>query len=218
MADTGAREPHTDAELNEPRDLSTGRLVEIVSQCLLKWQAYPTITGSLRWSRNGTTALNELALRLAAGVGVPPDEDRITALRIALKQIRRESTYRGPERLRTIAREAMEADERALAGVGEARDEDSVSAPARERQDARARAAQHARARAERFLAGDYRAVSGANLARDVVALTEQLERLAGVGEARPADYGWGGAVDQEHERLIREPGQPQTEYERGES
>lgn len=60
------RELHTDAELGRPDQLPTGRLTEIVAQCLRKWDGYPTIPGSLRWRRNGITALVELESRLHA--------------------------------------------------------------------------------------------------------------------------------------------------------
>ena len=38
-------------------------------------------------------------------------ETRVEALRLALKNVRHESTYRGPDRLRHIARVALEADD-----------------------------------------------------------------------------------------------------------
>ena len=55
---------HSDAELAHPEHLSDERLVEIVRQCLRRWDAFPTIPGSRRWARNGGVALTELETRL----------------------------------------------------------------------------------------------------------------------------------------------------------
>lgn len=54
----------TDAELNEPRNLTCERLIEIAAQCVGRWHAYPSIPGGLRWARNGMTALFELHMRV----------------------------------------------------------------------------------------------------------------------------------------------------------
>lgn len=48
-----------------PEHLTDQRLVEIAAECLRRWEAFPTIPGSLRWSRNGITALVELEYRLS---------------------------------------------------------------------------------------------------------------------------------------------------------
>ena len=61
-----AAQGHRDAELDQPQNLSDERLWEIVLECLVKWQAYPSIPGSLRWSRNGITAASELYKRAAS--------------------------------------------------------------------------------------------------------------------------------------------------------
>jgi len=55
---------HADVELNQPEHLSDERLVEIVDECLRRWDAFPTIPGSRRWARNGGIALTEIARRL----------------------------------------------------------------------------------------------------------------------------------------------------------
>lgn len=55
---------HRDDELADPRVLSDRRLVDIARQCLVKWDAYPTIPGSRRWARNGGVALSEIERRL----------------------------------------------------------------------------------------------------------------------------------------------------------
>lgn len=64
----GGRTPtpglHADAELARPEHLPDERLVEIISECLRRWDAYPSIPGSRRWARNGGVALTELAGRL----------------------------------------------------------------------------------------------------------------------------------------------------------
>jgi hypothetical protein len=56
---------HLDAELNQPEELTSERLAEIVYECLQRWDGYPTIPGSRRWSVNGRTALRELVKRLS---------------------------------------------------------------------------------------------------------------------------------------------------------
>lgn len=63
MPRTKVRGGHNDAELNNPRELSTERLGEIVDECLGRWDRYPTIPGSLRWRRNGSLALAEILRR-----------------------------------------------------------------------------------------------------------------------------------------------------------
>jgi hypothetical protein len=60
-----SRLSHYDAELDRPEHLRDERLVEIVAECLNRWDAFPTIPGSKRWSTNGRTALVELEYRLA---------------------------------------------------------------------------------------------------------------------------------------------------------
>jgi hypothetical protein len=59
---------HADAELNEPRDLSTQRLAEIAFECLNAHGA-SLRPGALRWQRNGITAVMELQRRALAAVG-----------------------------------------------------------------------------------------------------------------------------------------------------
>jgi hypothetical protein len=55
---------HRDDELNDPRVLSDRRLLDIVGECVSKWDAFPTIPGSRRWFRNGGVALAEIERRL----------------------------------------------------------------------------------------------------------------------------------------------------------
>lgn len=55
---------HRDEELNDPRVVSDRRLLDIVQECLSRWHAYPSIPGSLRFARNGMTALMEIERRL----------------------------------------------------------------------------------------------------------------------------------------------------------
>jgi hypothetical protein len=65
-SDQTHKEGHMDAELDDVKALTTERLVEIATQCLVKWRAFPMIPGSERWARNGTVALFALASRLSS--------------------------------------------------------------------------------------------------------------------------------------------------------
>ena len=71
---------HQDAELNDPRVLSTARLAEIVGDCLKRWDGYPTIPGGMRWRRNGLIALAELEHRAASPLPVTdtPEEQPVS--------------------------------------------------------------------------------------------------------------------------------------------
>lgn len=54
---------HLDAELDRPEELTDERLTAIIHECLQRWEGFPTIPGSRRWSVNGKTALRELSRR-----------------------------------------------------------------------------------------------------------------------------------------------------------
>lgn len=76
-------ERHSDAELDRPDLLPTERLIGIIRECLVKWEAYPGIPGSLRWARNGITALMQLNLR-AMQLHEPTANDCIRAVQRVL--------------------------------------------------------------------------------------------------------------------------------------
>lgn len=81
---------YNDAELDEPKILTNERLVEIIRQCLDKWEMFPSIPGSRRWFRNGGIALDELARRASVA------ESKVKELEARVKELEPKPSYKLP--------------------------------------------------------------------------------------------------------------------------
>lgn len=55
---------YASSELERPEELTAERLAEVARICLLRWDAYPGIPGSVRWRRDGISAVMELERRV----------------------------------------------------------------------------------------------------------------------------------------------------------
>lgn len=84
MTEQNQHSGHLDAELDQPGDLATDRLADIARECLQRWDGFPTIPGSRRWSVNGTMAVHELERRVGSL------EEQLEAAQTAMRRARHE--------------------------------------------------------------------------------------------------------------------------------